>query len=656
MSTEQAVGEAEIAVRNIGGIDETSVAFSPGVTILAGENATNRTSLLQAIMAALGSDDVSMKGDADSASVEFAIDGETYRRELTRQGSTIASSGDPYLEDPTLAELFAFLLESNEARRAVATNADLRDLIMRPVDTDEIQSRIDRLLQERADIEDDLDDLDDLKDRLPALEEEKTRLEDEIDDAKAELEDKEAELEEQDANVEQTREEKAELEDRLAELRSKRSDLEDIRYELETERESLDSTRTQKRDLEAELEELPEAPVGEIDELESRIDRLREQKRSLEAEINEIQSVMRFNQDMLDDDDADILEAVDTDEGAQASDVDDADGPVTDGLLPDETVTCWTCGSDVPQEQIETTVDQLRELSQDKLGEINDIESTLEDLTDEVRELEEKQRRRDTLKRQLSSLDDEIDRGESTIERLTDRREALQSEIEELETEIEDLEDESYQDVLDIHKEANQLEYELGRLEGEYEDVDAEVTRIEARLDEESELKARREELTEEIEELRTKIDRIEREAIDGFNEHMDSVLEILGYSNLERIWLERVEREVREGRRKVTKSVFELHIVRQTDGGATYEDTIEHLSESEREVTGLVFALAGYLAHEVYETVPFMLLDSLEAIDSDRIAELVEYMEGFSEYLVVALLPEDAAALSDDYQRIADI
>ncbi len=51
------------------------------------------------------------------------------------------------------------------------------------------------------------------------------------------------------------------------------------------------------------------------------------------------------------------------------------------------------------------------------------------------------------------------------------------------------------------------------------------------------------------------------------------------------------------------------------------YEDTLRHLSESEREVTGFVFALAGYLVHDVHEQVPFMLLDSLEAIDSDRIA-----------------------------------
>ena len=72
--------------------------------------------------------------------------------------------------------------------------------------------------------------------------------------------------------------------------------------------------------------------------------------------------------------------------------------------------------------------------------------------------------------------------------------------------------------------------------------------------------------------------------------------------------------------------------------------------------MTGLVFALAGYLVHEVYETVPFMLLDSLEAIDSERIADLVEYVTDYAEFLVVALLPEDAQALDDAYARVTEI
>ena len=143
---------------------------------------------------------------------------------------------------------------------------------------------------------------------------------------------------------------------------------------------------------------------------------------------------------------------------------------------------------------------------------------------------------------------------------------------------------------------------------------------------------------------------------MNAFNEHMETVLDMLDYRNIERIWIERTERTVREGRRSVDRPTYELHVVRQSESGTAYEDTIDHLSESEREVTGLIFALAGYLVHDVHEVTPFMLLDSLEALDSDRIARLVDYLEAHAEFLVVALLPEDADALDSTYQRVTEI
>jgi hypothetical protein len=164
------------------------------------------------------------------------------------------------------------------------------------------------------------------------------------------------------------------------------------------------------------------------------------------------------------------------------------------------------------------------------------------------------------------------------------------------------------------------------------------------------------EDINAEIEELRRKIDLIKHDAVEQFNEHMDAVLDLLEYPNLDRIWLERVERETREGRRKITKSAFELHVVRMTESGAAYEDTVDHLSASEREVTGLVFAMAGYFTHDVHEQVPFMLLDSLVTIDSERIPTLVQYFEDYVDYLLVALLPEDAQTLPNEYERLTEI
>lgn len=46
-----------------------------------------------------------------------------------------------------------------------------------------------------------------------------------------------------------------------------------------------------------------------------------------------------------------------------------------------------------------------------------------------------------------------------------------------------------------------------------------------------------------------------------------------------------------------------------------------------------MVFDLAGYLVHDLGEDVPFMLLDSLGAIDADRIASLVGYFADYSEF-----------------------
>ena len=100
MSQSRATEEhAELTVENVGGIDATQIAFSPGVTSLTGRNATNRTSLLQALMATLGSDHVSLKGDADYGEVSLTLDGETYTRTLDRRNGTGVFDGDPYLED-----------------------------------------------------------------------------------------------------------------------------------------------------------------------------------------------------------------------------------------------------------------------------------------------------------------------------------------------------------------------------------------------------------------------------------------------------------------------------------------------------------------------------------------------------------------------------
>lgn len=634
--------DATVYVENIGGIHQTSVSFEPGVTILVGRNTTNRTSFLQAVMAGLGSTNVTMKGDADHAEVKLELGDKTYSQVFSREEGKVKPHGDPYLDDPKLADLFAFLLESNEARRAVATNGDLRELIMRPVDTEEIQSEITRLQDRRESLRADLETIDDQKGSLRRLEDRQDSLKAEIEDTKAQLEETEAELNAADTDLETRREEQSELEDRLAELREKRAEVDDVRYKLETEQESLQELRTERREAEENLKTLgkPETDVGEIN---SRLSDLRERKAELETQVNELQSLIQFNENMLD---GEGEVARPTDLGAET------EGELTAQLLNDK-ITCWTCGSAVDPDQIESTVEQLRERSRSKVGEVDQLEHEIEELQSEKREIKQARRDRERIEQRLNELDTEIQTTEEAIDDLRSRRERLTGEIERIEDTIDELENDAYDTVLDLHKTANKLEYELGRLESDLEDVENEITEAEARISKEGEIEAELDSVNEQIERQRSRIERIERESVEEFNEHMESILDRLDYENIERIW---IERQVRTERHNESISVFELHVIRTTDSGAAYEDTIHHLSESEREVTGLVFALAGYLVHEVYETVPFMLLDSLEAIDSERIAALINYFSAYSQYVLAALLPEDASALDDSYTRITDI
>ncbi|MFB6109700.1 MAG: archaea-specific SMC-related protein, partial [Halodesulfurarchaeum sp.] len=614
------------------------LTLSPGVTVLEGENASNRTSFLRSIMAALGSDQPSLKADATTGHVELTLDGETYTRTLERTNTGVRTGGDPYLDDPTLADDFAFLLETNPARQAVTRQDDLRPVIMDPIDTAAIQAEITRKTTRRSQIDEQLAELDDLRDRRPELEEKRTQIETDIEEKREELSAVESEIAEAEVDVAETSERKAALESAFEEVQQLRTELDSVTDRLRSERENLADAREERASLEDEREGMPESLEERRREIESELSTLREEKSRLESEMSEIQNLVQFNEGHLEEDDT-LLEPREETED------------VTDRLVDTDAVTCWTCGSTVERAQIESTIDRLRELRSSKLEEVQALESDIESLQSELTELESRVERREEIEREQRSLAQEIEDREQSIAELETRRDELEAAIEDAEADIEAMEfAENHEALLDLHHRANRLELEIERLQEERADVEEELSSIADRLEHESELEAEREAIAEELSELRTRVDRIEREAVEEFNGRMEEILDVMDYANIARIWIERRDQD-RDG-----DPEFELHVIRNDATGTAYEDTIEHLSESEREVTGLVFALAGYLVHDVSETVPFMLVDSVEALDSDRIARLVSYFEDHAPYLVIALLPEDARALDESYRRITEI
>jgi len=397
-------------------------------------------------------------------------------------------------------------------------------------------------------------------------------------------------------------------------------------------------------ELERELAELPDAPLSGVDEVDERIAHLRTRREELDGTVTDLQRVIQFNEEMLEGTRSEVVAALRDD-----------DEKVTDRLVEDQ-VICWTCGSKINAETIEETIERLRDMRTDKLQERREVQSDIDEFKTEKATRDEQQRQRRQLENRLERATGELEQRRDRVADLEDDRDRREERIADLEDEVETLQQETQSESLELHREANQIEFELGQLQSDLEDVTAEIDDIESQLKERDRFEERRDKLGDEIADLRTRIDQIEREAVEQFNEHMDTVLDMLSYENLDRIWIERREETVTEGRRMVDQSVFDLHVVRSTAVGTTYEDSVDHLSESEREVTGLVFALAGYLTHGVYGSCPFMLLDSIEAIDSHRLARLVEYVADYAEYVVAALLPEDTQALENDYDRISDI
>ena len=193
-------GSVTVSVENLGGIDRCDVTLTPGITVLTGRNATNRTSLLKSVAAALGGSAATLKSDAEEGRVELSIGDETYTRRLARENGTVTTSGRPYTDESDVVDLFGCLLGDNPVRQAVERGDDLRKVTMRPIDQEEIRREIRDLRSERASVESRLEEIARERDRLPELRERERELQDELESVDEEVASVEAALEEYDAD------------------------------------------------------------------------------------------------------------------------------------------------------------------------------------------------------------------------------------------------------------------------------------------------------------------------------------------------------------------------------------------------------------------------------------------------------------------------
>lgn len=626
-------GPLQVAVSNVGGVTRGSIEFEPGVTILAGGNASNKSSILQGVTAVLGGPDPSLKSDASDGHVRLDVDGGEYFVELARDaGRAVVTDAHRYTSERDLAELFVSLDERNPVRRAVVGDGDLHDLLMRPVDTDEIEAEIARLERRKSSIDDRVAAIDRREDRLAGLESRAQSLQDDLQAVEDELVQKRRSIREAEADRDASEEARALLD----ELEAERTERETVRERIQTQRNALQSLREEREEIRERISALEDEGTAEdLEAIQREIDQLRQEKTVLTNTINSLSPLVELNQQFLGE------------EGSIPDPTSDDD--VLERLDPSSrTLTCWTCGSSVEQSQIAEQVQVVQEIIQEKRDQRRTIEDRLESLTEQLRRREATETKREELADRDRELDREMQTRERTISELQADREDLDETIAELESAVEDTEELRDSEVVDLHQEASQLEYRRGHLESKLEAVRDEIAEIQAALDRRDDLVAEREAVQADLEAERDRIETIERETVSTINECTQQVLDLLAYENLERVWVERVAETGAP-----TDASFELHVVRTTADGTAYEDVVEHLSKSEREVVGLVVALAGYIVHDVADEVPAVVIDAIEMLDADRIQALLDFFSRHARYVLAATLPEEAGELAESYARV---
>ena len=602
-------GTLHLELENVGGIEHKELSLTAGPTFIQGPNAANKSSFLRGLLFALGSRTVPIRSGADEARVTLTVDGREVERVARRTGSGIETEGEAWVADPddvTLLERFAGLLGTNALRSAVARNESVESLLKEPMDVEVLERERERKVGRKRDFTAELESAGDVEGRLEATEQD--------------LADKRERLETLESELAELRKERdpGETDDVLQDLREERTALRSEAAECETQAEELEAAidRLEKRrtDLVADLEEAREAADGvDVEALKRERESVRSELEDVTERLDVLQSVLTANREMLDSEFTGAL-------GSEA------------GLMGDE-VTCWACGQPASVEDIAETVEELVGLVEADKRRTREREPEIEALTEEIERAREADREVRRLEGEREAVERKLEERRDSLEERRERRQAIRERLAELDEAVAARRADQASEQSDLAEAIEETRVEAERLRREVERL--EETR-ESLRERHRELQRKREaidRLSEEVAALTDRIENRERELRTVFNETMDELLAELDFEAIERVWLD---------------GEFDLVVAREIDD-RTRSDAVEHLAESEREMVGLVLALAGFVTYDVDDVSPVLVLDSLGAFDAERTRRLVDYFADETDYLVATVHPESAVEAAFD-------
>ncbi|MFB1062612.1 archaea-specific SMC-related protein [Natrinema sp. H-ect4] len=598
-----------LELENIGGIKRKEITLTGEPTFIQGPNAANKSSLLRGLLFALGSSTVPIRSGADEARAVLSSDETQIERIARRTDNGVETSGEAWIQDPddvTLLERFAALLETNSLRSAVARNEDIEPLLKGPMNIESLEEERATKMRRKRELTTEIESVGDVDDKL--------------EDRQRELETKRERLDELESKLEELYDEQddTDSDDGLQELREKRADLRSDEAESEAQIEQLetaiDRLEDRKHEISAELEEAREA-VEETD-----IESLKQKRKSVRSELDDVtkrldvlQSVLTANREMLN---SEFTGALGRDSG-----------------LMGEEVTCWTCGQSASIDELDETVEELTTLvkadkrrKREHEPKIDEISEQIEQVRRSETNIQELEAEEQDIEQKLASRRDSLDERQEQCQNVRERLTELDEEIADRNADQRSEQSELTGEIEETRVEIRTIRRDIERLEEASESLRETRADVERKRDEVAQL-------SEEITTLTDQIENLESELRAVFNETMDELLDALEFERIERVWLD---------------GEFELVIAREVDG-RTQSDSIEHLAESEREMIGLVLALAGFVTYDVDDVTPVLALDSLGAFDAERTRRLVDYFANKTDFLVATVHPESTVDTAFD-------
>lgn len=574
----------QVDIERVGGILEGSATIEPGLNAVRASNWKGKSSFVQAIKTGLGVMKPLTEGESEGH-VHLETPERDVQVELVRRNGRVERTGEPYFTDEydlVRTELFACLDESNEIREAVRRGESLGDVLLRPLDFQNIDQRIADLKRNRERVESELDNAREATKRLPGIQEKVTKLESELED----LQDRYDRLTADDDGAADASPQSAQQD--LAQARSTRDQADNQISRCER---TIERTRSRLEEKRAELADIEiDADASAV---ESRLSEAREDLQRIESDIEVLQSVHDANQMVLNENRVELLTDVQRE-------------------LTGDTITCWTCGSEAERPDAAAMTEELGEKLASLRGQKEQHRDAVETLEARREEITQNRRAKRDLESEVARLE----------EKLADTREDLQDAKQRRDDAAERVADLS-EDVDDSVEQVTDVESDIKYREAELQDARDELAELERRADRVDSLQTEREDIREELEDLRNRKDRIKYEAGEAFDEALQDVLSRFDTGF------------------ETARFTADFTLVVARDGR---EASLDALSEGELELLGFVAALAGYEAFDVDDIVPIMLIDGIGGLADDNVHTLVDYLEDRTEYLVFTVYPEYAA------------